>query len=502
MPENLNERNSPVEMKPKDFRKAGYKVVDKIADFLESLSYKPVSPGKTVAEIKQILGNNKLPLNGIPAEKILEEAADLLFNFTTFNGHPKFWGYITSSATPIGSLADMLASSANPNVGAWGISPIATEIEAQTIRWIAEMIGYPQDCGGLMVSGGNMANFVGFLAAHRAKVNWDVRKEGIQGNGYKKLIVYGSTETHTWIQKAADLFGLGTDAIHWISIDDEQRMNITELEKQIKEDKENGFSPFMVVGTAGSVALGIVDPLQDIYKICKKFDLWFHVDGAYGAFAAALPDSPDDLKSLRLADSIALDPHKWLYSPLEAGCSIVKKPKNLIDTFSYYPPYYRFEEDDKDAINYYEYGFQNSRGFRALKVWMGLRQAGKDGYVRMISDDIKLAKHLYKLADSNTELQAFTNNLSVTTFRYVPSDLQLVNKNVEDYLNELNQELLDKLQNGGEVYLSNAIINDKFLLRACVVNFRTSIKDIESLPEIVIRIGNEIDSVNRPPKLK
>ena len=502
MPENMNERYSPVEMKPEEFRKAGYKVVDKIAGFLDSLSDKPVSPGKTVAEIKHILGNNKLPLQGTPAEKILEEAADLLFNYTTFNGHPKFLGYITSSATPIGSLADMLASSANPNVGAWGISPIATEIEAQTISWIAEMIGYPKDCGGLMVSGGNMANFVGFLSGHRAKVNWNVRKEGIQGNDKSKLVVYASTEVHTWIQKAADLFGLGTDAIHWISIDDDQKMNITELEKQIKQDIENGYSPFMVVGTAGSVALGVVDPLQDIYNICKKFDLWFHVDGAYGAFAAALPNPPDYLESIRLADSIALDPHKWLYSPLEAGCTIVKKPEYLIKAFSYHPPYYRFEEDDKDAINYYEYGFQNSRGFRALKVWLGLRQVGKNGYVQMISDDIKMAKHLYNLADSEKELQVFTNNLSVTTFRYVPSDLKLSEQNVEDYLNELNQELLDRLQTSGEAYLSNAILNDTFLLRACVVNFRTTIKDIVTLPEIVIRIGKEIDSVNRPPELK
>jgi len=502
MSENLKERNSPVEMKGEDFRKAGYKVVDKIADFLESISDKPVSPGKTVGEIKQILGHNKLPLNGMASEKILEEAADLLFNYTTFNGHPKFWGYITSSATPIGSLADMLASSANPNVGAWGISPIATEIEAQTIRWIAEMIGYHQDCGGLMVSGGNMANFVGFLVGHRAKVNWDVRKEGIQGNENKKLIVYASNETHTWIQKAADLFGLGTDAIHWISVDDNQRMSITELDKQIKQDIEYGYSPFMVVGTAGSVALGVVDPLQDIYKICKQYDLWFHIDGAYGAFAAALPDPPDELESIKLADSIALDPHKWLYSPLEAGCIIVKSPEYLIDTFSYHPPYYRFEEDDKNAINYYEYGFQNSRGFRALKVWLGLRQAGKAGYVQMISDDIKLAKHLYNLAESEKELQAFTNNLSVATFRYVPSDLHLADQKVEDYLNELNQELLDRLQNSGEAYLSNAIINDKFLLRACIVNFRTTISDIEKLPEMVIRIGNEIDSAIRPSELK
>lgn len=502
MTENLNERNSPVEMKPEDFRKAGYKVVDKIAEFLESLSSKSVSPGKTVGEIKQILGNDKLPLNGMHSEKILEEAADLLFNYTTFNGHPKFWGYITSSATPIGGLADMLASSANPNVGAWGISPIATEIEGQTINWIAEMIGYPQGCGGLMVSGGNMANFVGFLAGHRAKVNWDVRKEGIRGNENKNLIVYASNEAHTWIHKAADLFGLGTDSIHWISIDDNQRMNITELEKQIKQDLENGYSPFIVVGTAGSVALGVVDPLKDIYKICKQYDLWFHIDGAYGAFAAALPDPPDDLKSLRLADSIALDPHKWLYSPLEAGCIIVKSPEYLIDTFSYHPPYYRFEEDDKNAINYYEYGFQNSRGFRALKVWLALKQAGKHGYVQMISDDIKLAKHLYDLAESEKELQAFTNNLSITTFRYVPSDLKLSDQIVENYLNELNQELLDRLQNSGEAYLSNAIINEKFLLRACVVNFRTTTSDIDKLPEIVIRIGNEIDSVKRPSELK
>jgi aromatic-L-amino-acid/L-tryptophan decarboxylase len=503
MSDRLQKRNSPVEMKPEDFRKTGYKVVDKIADFLESLPHKPVSPGKTIPEIKKILGNNTLPLNGISSDKILEEAADLLFDFTTFNGHPKFFGYITSSATPIGSLADMLASSVNPNVGAWGIAPIATEIEIQTIRWIAEMINYPVDCGGVMVSGGNMANFVGFLCARRAKASWDIRKEGMSTNDNHKMILYASTEAHTWIQKAADLFGLGTNSIRWINVDGNQKMNINELKKLIEQDIANGDKPFMVVGTAGSVALGVVDPLQEIHKICKEHNLWFHIDGAYGAFAAALPDANEDFKSFRFADSIALDPHKWLYSPLEAGCVLVKNPELMIDAFSYHPPYYHFDlSEEEKPTNYYEYGLQNSRGFRALKVWIGLRQAGKEGYVKMISDDIKLAEYLFELVNSQSEIQAFTNNLSITTFRYVPTDLLMENEKLEEYLNELNQAILDKLQQSGEIYLSNAVVNGKFLLRACVVNFRTTTNDIKVIPKIVIRIGNEIDSVKRPPELK
>jgi len=496
----LNRSSSIVEMNPEDFRKAGYELVDRIAEFLESLPTKPVAPGKTPKEMRAVLGNSSLPAEGTDSRKLLNDAADLLFKYSTFNGHPKFWGYITSSATPIGALGDLLAASVNPNVGAGNLSLAATEIEAQTIRWIAEMIGYPQDCGGLIVSGGNMANFVAFLAARKAKVEWNIREDGLQGENNKKLIIYASTETHTWIQKAADLFGMGTNSIHWIDVDENQRMKIEDLYKKIRFDKENGNYPFIVVGNAGTVSTGATDPLQEISSVCKENNLWFHADGAYGSIAAVLPNATKDLKAISIADSVALDPHKWLYAPLEAGCTLVRNKKFLLDAFSYHPEYYRFEGDgneDEAPINYYEFGLQNSRGFKALKVWLGLRQAGKNGYIKMIGEDIELAEYLFKLISSESELEAVTHNLSITTFRYVPNDLKGNEDKQEEYLNELNEELLVRLQNSGEAYVSNAVIHGKFVLRACIVNFRTTKSDIESLSAIVKKFGRLVDKEKR-----
>jgi glutamate/tyrosine decarboxylase-like PLP-dependent enzyme len=206
---------------------------------------------------------------------------------------------------------------------------------------------------------------------------------------------------------------------------------------------------------------------------------------------------PPDMRGIREADSVALDPHKWLYAPLEAGCALVRTPKLLRDAFSYHPPYYHFDEDSTATINYYEYGPQNSRGFRALKVWLALSQAGREGYVGMISDDIQLAQELYRVVETQLELQVFTQDLSITTFRYVPPDLLPGSQEIESYLNELNAELLTRLQKSGEAFLSNAVIRGTFVLRACIVNFRTSLEDIEALPDIVIRIGREVDAALR-----
>jgi glutamate/tyrosine decarboxylase-like PLP-dependent enzyme len=434
---------------------------------------------------------------------LLQETAGLLFEHSLFNGHPRFWGYITSSAAPLGALADLLASSVNPNVGAWNLSPLASEIEAQAVRWIAELIGYPPACGGLFVSGGNAANFVGFLAARRRKLGSDVRTKGIGTMNGRQPRIYCSAETHTWIEKAADQYGIGTDGIRWIATNERLQMDLSALRDQIKRDKEDGDTPFLVVGTAGSTGVGAVDALPELAHICREYDLWFHVDAAYGGLAAGLPDSPPGLAGLREADSLAIDPHKWLYSPLEAGCALVRDPRDLLDTFSYHPTYYKFDEATRQAgINYYEYGPQNSRGFRALKVWLALRQVGRKGYERMISDDIRLAAHLFRLVQEHPELQAFTRNLSIATFRYVPADLTAGPAEVEEYLNKLNEELLGRLQKSGEAFPSNALIGGKYLLRVCIVNFRTSLEDIEALPEIVSRFGRTTDAVLRPANLR
>jgi glutamate/tyrosine decarboxylase-like PLP-dependent enzyme len=401
-------------------------------------------------------------------------------------------GYITSSAAPIGALADLLAAAVNPNVGAQILSPIATEIEKQTVKWLAEFIGVSPNYGGILVSGGNMANFTAFLAARTAKAPKNIKEDGIS-NTTTKLVIYCSKTTHTWVEKAAILFGLGTNSIRWIQTDASNKMDNKVLEKTIKEDIKNGCKPIMLVGTAGDVSTGVVDNLKGIAAICKTYDLWFHIDGAYGIPAAVIPKFRTLFDGVKEADSIALDPHKWLYSPLEAGCTLVKNPQYLIDTYSSHPEYYNFSKNEEGlAQNYYEYGLQNSRGFRALKIWLALQQVGRSGYVDMLNEDIELSELLFDLANSHSELEAVTQNLSITTLRYVPLNYLPNDKNKETYLNTLNEALLNELQQGGEVFLSNAIVKDKYCLRGCIVNFRTSRKDIEEIIEIVVREGKKM----------
>jgi len=479
-------RQAPLAMSGEEFRRLGYQLVDRIAGFLDSLPSRPLTTGETPKEIRAHLGEGSLPDTGTPADALLTEAADLLFEHSLFNGHPRFMGYITSSAAPIGALADLLAAAVNPNCGGWNLSPMASEIEALTVRWLAELVGYPAE-SGLLVSGGNMSNFVGFLAARRAAA----------GSG--RPLVYAGRETHTWLHKAADLFGLGADGIRWIETDRDQRLRPDLLEEMITADVKSGYQPVMVIGTAGTVTTGAVDPLPEMARICRHHRVWFHVDGAYGGLAAALPDASADLRGLAAADSLALDPHKWLYAPLEAGCTLVRKRQSLLDAFSHRPSYYNFDADvDEPPTNYHELGPQNSRGFRALKVWLGLRHAGRRGIVRMIRDDMEVARHLDHLVRKHEDLQAHSRNLSVTTFRFAPADLAMAAPAAESYLNELNQELLNRLQAGGEAYVSNAVIDERFLLRACVVNFRTDRRDMEALVEIVARHGRELDAAMRP----
>jgi glutamate/tyrosine decarboxylase-like PLP-dependent enzyme len=488
-------------MDPEEFRELGHNLINQLADFLASLRELPVTPGESSVKVRQAMGaSDSLPDQGTDPGTLLDQATHLLLDHSLFNGHPRFMGYITSSAAPIGMLGDLLAAAVNPNVGAWKLAPLATEIEAQTVRWIAELIGYPTSCGGLLVSGGNLANFICFLVARTSRAGWEIRKVGLRHKTGCNLRVYASSETHTWIQKAMDLSGLGTDSIRWIATDERQRLDLTALRRRIQEDLDQGDQPFLVVGTAGSVSTGAIDPLPELSALCREYEIWFHVDGAYGAFASVLPDRPSDLSGLTEADSIALDPHKWLYAPLEAGCVMVRDPKGLGETFSYHPPYYHF---DKEAINYFDLGLQNSRGFRALKVWLALRQVGRAGYTRMIADDIRLAQELYRCVKDHPDLEALTQSLSITTFRYAPPDLvpQFGSRKVEVYLNQLNHEVLTRLETGGEVFLSKALLDGKFALRACIVNFRTSLQDIEALPEIVTRLGRQVDATLRPEGL-
>jgi aromatic-L-amino-acid decarboxylase len=482
-------RLSPLNMRPEEFRSAGHQLVDRIADFLDSLPSRPVTPGESPGTVRELLDAGRaLPARGKDAAELLNRAASLMFDHSLFNAQPRFWGYVTAGAAPIGVLGELLAAGANPNCGAWLLSPMASEIEGQTIRWIAEMLSYPTDCGGLFVSGGNMANIVGFLAARAAKGGPELRSKGVDG---WRLRAYCSTETHTWIQKAADIAGLGTDSVRWIAAGKDMRMDVGALRSRIREDIDAGDQPFLVVGNAGTVSTGAVDGLREIAKVCREFDVWFHVDGAYGALAAVVPETACLFQGMEEADSVAVDPHKWLYAPLEAGCALVREVSKLRDAFSYHPAYYHF---GVEATNYFDLGPQNSRGFRALKVWLALQQVGRAGYEQMIADDMLLSRAMYEAVAQHPELEALTQALSIATFRYVPRDLDRTDEKAAEYLNALNQELLTRLQQGGEAYLSNAVIGGKYALRACIVNFRTTMEDVQALPQLAARIGRQVDS--------
>ena len=486
--EQLRSRNTPLDISEEQFRSIGHELVDNIADFLASIRGRPVTPAESPQAVREAVGANRtLPEEGKAPGALLRDTAGLLFQHSLFNSHPRFFGYISSGAAPIGILAEFLAAAVNANVGAWKLSPAASEIEGQVIRWLASFIGYPIDCGGLLVSGGNMANITCFLAARAAQAGWDVRKQGVAAG--PRLCVYASAATHTWLQKAVDLCGLGVDAIHWI--DAGQTINLHDLESRYRKDISEGYQPFLVVGSAGTVSTGAVEPLPELAAFCREHKLWFHVDGAYGALASCVEGAPPELKGLQSADSVAVDPHKWLYAPLEAGCALVRNPTALQNAFSYHPPYYNFEAD---MTNYYDIGPQNSRGFRALKVWLALEHAGSVGYRQMIRDDMTLARYLYDLAAEQPELEPITNNLSITTLRYVPQELRasLGTEETEDYLNDLNQRLLAAIENSGEAFASNAVIDGKYALRFCIVNFRTSTGDIEATLQLVVDLGRQV----------
>lgn len=484
-------------MSAEEFRHAGRALVDTIANLLEHLDKLPVARELEPRHIRAQLPD-QLPEQGSDATDLLGRAAHILVENSTFTAHPRFWGYINGSVAPIGILADMLASTINPNCGGWALSPAATEIEKQTIRWLAQLIGYDPACGGVLVSGGNMANMIGFLAARTAAAGQASRSAGLARSA-PDLVCYVSAETHTWVQKAADLFGIGNDNVRWIDTDPSLRMDVSALRRRLAEDVAAGKKPFLVVATAGTVATGAIDPIAQIAAVCSEHGLWLHVDGAYGAPAAMLPDAHPDLKALALADSVAMDPHKWLYAPFEAGCALVRDPQAMLDAFSYRPTYYHFDGDENDPrTSFYELGMQNTRGFRALKVWLQLQHAGRAGYQQMIADDIALSKRMFEAVAAHPDFEAVTQGLSIATFRYVPKELrERANERtsevaIRDYLNDLNAAILSHLQVGGELFVSNAVIEGKYVLRACVTNWRTTAEDVDAMPGIIAAVGEQL----------
>jgi glutamate/tyrosine decarboxylase-like PLP-dependent enzyme len=412
------------------------------------------------------------------------------------------FGYVQAPGTAIAAIADLLASTLNANLTAWRSAPAAVEIERLTIDWIKQIIGFDPKAAGLFVSGGSMANMAGLAAARRAKAPPEISSEGAQSCS-RALRVYASEEVHHSIAKAAALLGIGRDNVRMIGVDERYKINLDALVAAIKEDRATGHLPICVVANAGTVATGAFDSLPQISEIACRFNLWLHVDGAYGGFAALAASARPLFASIADADSVALDPHKWLYLPVDCGCILYRDPEAARAAFAHEAEYTRVIGQEADeAFAFWDYGPELSRRFRALKVWMLLKGVGVRALGDAIEKDLACARHFEKLIKESDDFEMLAPvELSIFCFRHLPAYLKNAmsragsteREEVETDLDNHNERLLLALQHDGSSYLSNARLRGRFALRGCVMNYRTTLRDMEVLLDDLRRVAVDLE---------
>jgi aromatic-L-amino-acid/L-tryptophan decarboxylase len=484
-------RQSALGLDPDEFRRLGHQAVDLAADYLERMRATEVFRPMTPAE-RQGLLEQALPDVGTDPSAILDAVVEQVMRHPMGNGHPRWFGWVNSPPAPIGAIADLLAATLNPSCA--GGDHAAIYLEHCAVRWVMELVGFPTEGSmGLLVSGGSMASLVGLAAArHKAAAadGWNDRTEGLQG-GRPRMTLYLSDEGHSCMRKAAELLGLGQDSIRTIPTDDQFQMDLPALRAAVAADRATGHRPFCVAASVGTVSTGAIDPLEELADFCGPEGLWLHVDGAYGALGILAPGVSSRYAGLDRVDSMALDPHKWLSVPVECGCVLVRDGRLLRDTFSLVPPYIRTEQGRGfGGLPWFsEYGFQQTRGFRALKLWMTLQQAGRTGVAAHVTRHNALAKRLAALIDADPEFERLAPvTLSIVCFRYAPDSL----RGDESRLEELNKAIMHEAQAGGEVFLTNAALHGRFALRACILHFDTNEDDVAALVEVVRRIGRKL----------
>ncbi len=460
-----------------------------MASYLDSIRQRRVYPNASSREIREKL-DRVLPQEGLPFEGVLDIFRDVIVPASRHNGHPRMFGYVQAPGTAMAALADLLASTLNANLTAWRSAPAAVEIERLTIDWIKQILGVETHAAGLFVSGGSMANLAALATARRAKAPADVMSKGAQSLP-RAMRVYISDETHHSIAKAAALLGLGRENVRLVGVDERFKIRLDELVAKITEDLGAGHLPFCVVANAGTVVTGAFDPIAEVSEVARRFNLWLHVDASYGGFAALANSARDLFKAMPEADSIALDPHKWLYLPVDCGCVLYRDAQTARATFAHEAEYTRVLDQEQDeAFAFWDYGPELSRRFRALKVWMLLKGVGLRALGVAIEKDLACARHLESLVNASDDFEMLAPvELSIFCFRYVPPRLKRALATADDgervridaQLDALNERLLIDLQRDGSSYLSNARLRGRFSLRGCVMNYRTTLRDMEIL---------------------
>src|SRR5436309_8637884 len=461
-----------------EIRDWGNSVTQFMIDYLGGLRDRPVYRHTSSREIRDGL-DLALPTKGIDFDGLLKVFRDTIVPFSRQNAHPRMFGYVQSPGTPIAAFADLFASILNANLTIWRSAPAPVELERLTIDWIRQILGFNPGAGGLFVSGGSMANLIGIAMARQTK-----------GYSSGRLRIYGSSETHFSVAKAAVLLGIGRENVRQVAVDERFRMRTDDLVAKITADLEAGYVPFCVVANAGTVNTGAVDPLMGIREVANRFQLWMHVDGSYGAFAVLAESARKLFAGMEEADSIALDPHKWLYLSVDVGCVIYRDPEIARAAFAHEAEYTRmFGEEADEAFVCWDYGPELSRRFRALKVWMLLKGVGLDRLSEAIETNLACARYLESIVRASDDFEMVAPvELSIFCFRHVPAQLRSQSPETIDAFNE---RLLVALQRDGSSYLSNATLGDRFALRGCGLNYRTTLRDMEILLDDLRRVARK-----------
>jgi glutamate/tyrosine decarboxylase-like PLP-dependent enzyme len=467
-----------LELSHETFRELAHDLVDFAADHLRELPQLPCYPGDATGEMMNSLFGGDIPLAGTGAAAFKSLSQVFVYSRPA---SPRFFGYVFGSGEPVGVLGEFAAGVLHQNCTAWRSSPAAITIERTVVRWLAEAVGCDAFSGSLTL-GGSAANLMGLCMAREAKL--PANQTGARGG-----VIYCSTEAHMSIPKAAALLGLGHEGVRLVPVDDEFRMKAEDLRNAITGDLQSGHVPVAVVASAGTTATGSIDPLIAIADICQEFELWLHVDGAYGALASlAIPDA---FRGLSRADSLSLDPHKWLYQPTGCGCLLYRDRSAARRAFAHSGEYAKvLSEDPVEGFSFFEESMELSRPFRALSLWLSLRYHGLHAFQESIREDLHYAQRLAQYIDEEPTLERLAPvALSAVCFRYVGDG--------NGDLNSLNRAILAKVVKRGRVYLSNAIIHDQFALRACIVNHRSTEADVRSVVTEVLEVGDELSGEHR-----
>ncbi len=497
------------DMDLEEFRIRGRQLVEWIADYLENPERYPVlsrsQPGDISLQLPQAAPEN--PEN---MAEILADFERILLPGITHWNHPGFFAYFGISGSGPGILGEFLSSALNVNAMLWHTSPAATELETVTLDWLRQMLDLPPEFKGIINDTASISSLLA-IAAARESLDLDIRRLGMAGRPeLPRLRLYTSEQSHSSIEKAAITLGIGQEGVRKIPVDEQFRMDVEALSSAIKQDIEEEWRPFCVVATVGTTSTTSIDPVPEIAALCEQFSLWLHVDAAYGGMAAIVPDFRHVLDGVSQADSIVVNPHKWLFTPVDCSAFFVRKPEMLTQTFSLVPEYLSSSHDD--VTNYMDWGIQLGRRFRALKLWMVIRHFGVEGIQARISEHIHLAQMMGKWVDDDSGFERMAPTLfSVVCLRAVPADLaetlgasddeDLVQE-AETYLDKLNRAIIDSINSSGEVYFSHTVLNGKYTIRMAIGNIRSDEKWVVLARELLKETANSIDASMRPDSLR